>query len=40
MSAEHDALPADYYGARWWIVGIMWQHESPEHPIPSEYSAR
>jgi hypothetical protein len=24
-------------GRRWWIVNIMWQHESPEYPIPSKY---
>jgi hypothetical protein len=23
-----------YDGARWWIVSIYWQQESPEHPIP------
>jgi len=23
--------------ARWWIVGIYWQHESREHPIPEKY---
>jgi hypothetical protein len=25
-------------GARWWIVGVYWQHESAEHPIPAKYS--
>ena len=24
-------------GARWWIVNIYWQHETPEHPIPDKY---
>jgi hypothetical protein len=24
-------------GTRWWIVGIYWQHESAEHPIPEKY---
>jgi hypothetical protein len=26
-----------YDGARWWIVSIYWQHESPEHPVPEKY---
>ena len=26
-----------YDGARWWIVSIYWQHESPKHPIPKNY---
>lgn len=26
-----------YDGARWWIVTVMWQAESPEYPIPPEY---
>ena len=24
-------------GKRWWIVGIFWQHESPENPLPNIY---
>jgi len=24
-------------GRRWWIVSIIWQDESPEHPIPEKY---
>jgi len=24
-------------GSRWWIVSLMWQQESPEHPIPERY---
>jgi hypothetical protein len=24
-------------GHRWWILNIYWQHESPAHPIPSNY---
>jgi len=24
-------------GARWWIVTIYWQHESPDNPIPKKY---
>jgi hypothetical protein len=24
-------------GQRWWIVNIMWQGESPEHPLPQKY---
>ena len=24
-------------GRRWWIVSIIWQDESPEHPIPDKY---
>ncbi len=24
-------------GARWWIVTIYWQHESPSHPLPNKY---
>ena len=24
-------------GRRWWIVNVMWQHESPENPLPPEY---
>jgi hypothetical protein len=24
-------------GARWWIVSIYWQQESPEHPVPEKY---
>src|SRR5438034_2166283 len=26
-----------YDGARWWIVSIYWQQESPEYPIPENY---
>jgi hypothetical protein len=26
-----------YDGARWWIMSICWQHESPEHPVPENY---
>ncbi|HEY0368723.1 MAG TPA: hypothetical protein VGC85_03930 [Chthoniobacterales bacterium] len=26
-----------YDGARWWIVGIFWQHETAESPIPTKY---
>lgn len=29
-----------YDGNRWWIVNVMWQHESPEYPIPPEYLNR
>jgi len=25
-----------YNGARWWIVSIYWQQESPEHPVPEK----
>ncbi len=25
---------------RWWVVTIMWDAESPAHPIPAEYDAR
>lgn len=24
-------------GARWWIVNVMWQHESPENPLPAKF---
>jgi hypothetical protein len=24
-------------GARWWIVSLMWQQESPDHPIPDRF---
>jgi hypothetical protein len=24
-------------GRRWWIVNIMWRHESPDLPIPAKY---
>src|SRR5262249_34426046 len=24
-------------GRRWWIVNIIWRHESPELPIPPKY---
>jgi hypothetical protein len=24
-------------GARWWIVTVYWQQESPRHPIPERY---
>jgi hypothetical protein len=27
-------------GARWWVVSIIWQDESPEHPIPDKYLKR
>ena len=27
------------HGGRWWVVSIMWQHETPENPIPAEYLA-
>lgn len=26
-----------YDGARWWVVSIFWQGETPEHPIPGKY---
>jgi hypothetical protein len=26
-----------YDGARWWVLNVMWQHESPEFPIPKKY---
>ena len=25
-------------GTRWWVVNIFWQEETPENPIPKEYS--
>lgn len=24
-------------GRRWWIVSIIWQDETPDHPIPGKY---
>jgi heme-degrading monooxygenase HmoA len=27
-------------GARWWVVTIYWQQESPAAPIPSKYLPR
>jgi hypothetical protein len=27
-------------GKRWWVIDIMWEAESPEHPIPAEYLGR
>jgi hypothetical protein len=24
-------------GKRWWVINVMWQHESQEFPIPSKY---
>jgi len=29
-----------YDGTRWWIMNVMWQHESPENPIPSRFLSR
>ena len=26
-----------YDGKRWWIVNVMWQHESEEYPLPAKY---
>lgn len=26
-----------YDGSRWWIMNVLWQHESAEHPIPAKY---
>ena len=26
-----------YEKDRWWVVTIMWQHETPDNPIPAEY---
>jgi hypothetical protein len=26
-----------YDGKRWWIVNVMWQHESDEYPLPAKY---
>ncbi|HRP09090.1 MAG TPA: hypothetical protein PLL69_11455 [Gemmatimonadales bacterium] len=26
-----------YDGARWWIVTVLWQSETPQYPIPAEY---
>lgn len=27
-------------GHRWWVVNVMWQHESPDLPIPGQYLGR
>jgi len=24
-------------GSRWWILSVYWQHETPQHAIPSKY---
>ncbi|MCI0444796.1 hypothetical protein L0152_16510 [bacterium] len=24
-------------GNRWWVINVMWQHESEEFPIPSRH---
>jgi hypothetical protein len=26
-----------YDGKRWWVMNVMWQHESPEYPLPAKY---
>lgn len=26
-----------YDGARWWVVNVFWQAETPTHPIPDRY---
>lgn len=26
-----------YDGARWWVVNVFWQAETPAHPIPDRY---
>ena len=26
-----------YDGKRWWVMNVMWQHESPEFPLPQKY---
>jgi hypothetical protein len=27
-------------GARWWVVGVLWDAERPDKPIPSEFLPR
>jgi hypothetical protein len=29
-----------YDGNRWWVMNVMWQHESPEFPLPAKYLGR
>jgi len=26
-----------YDGKRWWVMNVMWQHESDEFPLPAKY---
>jgi len=27
-------------GSRWWVVGVLWDNERPDKPIPAEYLRR
>jgi hypothetical protein len=27
-------------GSRWWVVGVMWDNERPDKPIPAAYLKR
>lgn len=29
-----------YDGARWWVVGVLWDNERPDKPIPPEFLRR
>jgi len=29
-----------YDGKRWWIVGILWDEERPDNPLPAEFAAK
>jgi hypothetical protein len=27
-------------GTRWWVVGMLWDNERPDKPIPPEFTAQ
>lgn len=32
-----NSLQLVYSKNRWWIASLIWQEETPEHPLPKEY---
>ena len=37
---RHQQHPALHDGARWWVVGLLWDTERPDKPIPPEFLPR
>jgi len=29
-----------YDGSRWWVLSILWDEESPDNPLPKEFSSK
>ena len=37
---RHQQHPALHDGARWWVVGLLWDTERPDKPVPPEFLPR